>query len=88
MYERYRYCTRTISTKFSIYLQLYVQYSRRPTKFSKHLVSFFEIHNRILFKIKALRLTHNTHTTPLKRSEPARKHTHPPPHHILGRQTQ
>ena len=47
--------------------------------------AFFEIHNRILFKIKALRLTHNTHTTPLKRSEPARKHTHPPPHHTYQR---
>ena len=46
---------------------------------------FFEIHNRILFKIKALRLTHNTHTTPLKRSKPARKHTHPPPHHTYQR---
>ena len=46
---------------------------------------FFEIHNRILFKIKALRLTHNTHTTTLKRSKPARKHTHPPPHHTYQR---
>ena len=48
-------------------------------------VIFFEIHNRILFKIKALRLTHNTHTTTLKRSKPARKHTHPPPHHTYQR---